>query len=461
MAPELRSRAEEAPREEDLRTQNERLRKLNEDFFDGVDQEIRDKIAFYRRECELMSQEIETSGNLGMLARDNPSNLAIQTIETSLSSEASERERRFDQHAEVLFAQPTEAIEGLPQLRQQVVDAHDQLAPTGNPGFNQGRLVLGISIGLVLVGGLVALVTTLNRTTLSKASKEEPANDTLPDLNRQAELTSLLLQAAANRPVDSTRYGVSAERFHTLREATLALVQELPEEQYWEQLALAAEAGYGTQASSYTLGDHFYALELAFALLEPLVDAQPCDLDLASCLQALNQAWQEGEREKAGGGVPRLYRSLVAMAPDDSGATRLLRVFLARAALAQVALRAGIKDANPAGNASTAEHLAGTTRAGRAQLGSSLSWGSIFQISGAAMFCLPPPFMAYGYLANTLLEVITGAGGDSGEFFNALTNAVSSMQSSLEEIEENIVRDDLNKNVKTPIINITKISSFH
>jgi hypothetical protein len=77
------------------------------------------------------------------------------------------------------------------------------------------------------------------------------------------------------------------------------------------------------------------------------------------------------------------------------------------------------------------------------------------------MFCLPPPFMAYGYLANTLLEVITGAGGDSGEFFNALTNAVSSMQSSLEEIEENIVRDDLNKNVKTPIINITKISSFH
>ena len=179
------------------------------------------------------------------------------------------------------------------------------------------------------------------------------------------------------------------------REAVLVLVQELPEEQYWEQLALAAEAGYGAQASAYTLGDHFYALELAFALLEPLVDPQPCELDLDRWLTSLRQKWQEGEAQSRGGGVPRLYRSLAELVPDDSGATRLIRVFLARAVLAQVALM----------QAPSAADSQPTQPARR--LKGSIS-NAFFQISGAAMFCLPPPFMAYGYLANTVLEVFFG-----------------------------------------------------
>jgi hypothetical protein len=236
-----------------------------------------------------------------------------------------------------------------------------------------------------------------------------------------------------------------------MRQTVLAVMQNLTEEQYWEQLALAAEAGYGAKAEPYTLGDHFYALDLAFTLHEPLVDPQPCELDLASWIPELCKEWQSGESEQPGGGVPRVYRSITNIVAEDSGATRLTRLFLARAVLAQVAQKAGNKEAiNPIGKPSTGQTLTGTTLAGGAKLGSSISWGSIFQISGAAMFCLPPPFMAYGYLANTILEVLCGGSDSSGSFFNGLTEAIASMERNIEQIKITGLLDDLSK-IKDPI----------
>jgi hypothetical protein len=435
--PEQRSHAEEPPAWEDLDAQNERLRQQNEDFFEGVDREIRDKIEFYRRQCSLLSQEIEGSGMGNQLERDNPNNLAINYTETSISPESSVRSQEFDRHCDILFAQPSEAIEGMPDLRRQVVAAHDQLAPSEQQGFISARRVLSVSLGLVLVAGLSALLADIY--SVRRASGEEPlkgGGDTMPELNRRAELTSLLLQAAANRPVDTARYGITPERFSSLREAVLALVQELPEELYWEQLALAAEAGYGADGGAYTLGDHFYALDLAFILLEPMLEPQPCDLDLESWMNALGQEWQAGENERADGGVPRLYRSIATQVPDESGATRLTRLFLARAVLAQAALKEA---------ASSPEELYG-----RSKLSLSISANSFFQISGAAMFCLPPPFMAYGYLANTVLEVLFGGSDSSSSFFDGLTEAIKSMERSIEQIKITDLLDDLNR-IKNPI----------
>jgi hypothetical protein len=434
---EQRSHAEEPPAWEDLDAQNERLRQQNAEFFEGVDREIRDKIEYYQRQCSLLSQEIEGSGRGNQLERDNPANLAINYTESSISSESSVRSQEFDRHCDILFAQPSEAIEGMPDLRRQVVAAHDQLAPSGQQGFISARRVLSVSLGLVLVAGLSALLASIN--SVRTASGEEPlkgGGDTLPELNRRAELTSLLLQAAANRPVDTARYGITPERFSSLREAVLALVQGLPEESYWEQLALAAEAGYGANGAAYTLGDHFYALDLAFILLEPLLDPQPCELDLESWMNALGQEWQAGEHGRAGGGVPRLYRSIATQVPEESGATRLTRLFLARAVLAQAALQEAV---------STPVELSA-----RSKLGLSISANSFFQISGAAMFCLPPPFMAYGYLANTVLEVLFGGSDSSSSFFDGLSEAIKSMERSIEQIKITDLLDDLNR-IKNPI----------
>jgi len=411
---EQRSHAEEPPAWEDLDAQNERLRQQNADFFEGVDREIRDKIEFYQRQCSLLSQEIEGSGRGNQLERDNPANLAINYTESSISPESSVRSQEFDRHCDILFAQPSEAIEGMPDLRRQVVAAHDQLAPSGQQGFISARRVLSVSLGLVLVAGLSALLLSIN--SAGTAGDEEPLNgggDTLPELNRRAELTSLLLQAAANRPVDTARYGITPERFSSLREAVLAVVQGLPEESYWEQLALAAEAGYGADGAAYTLGDHFYALDLAFILMEPLLDSQPCELDLASWMNALGQEWQAGEQGRAGGGVPSLYRSIATQVPEESGATRLTRLFLARAVLAQAALQEAV---------STPVELSA-----RSKLGLSISANSFFQISGAAMFCLPAPFIAYGYLANTVLEVLFGSSNSSSSFLDGLSEAVKTL----------------------------------
>jgi hypothetical protein len=407
---ELRSHGEETPVWEDLDAQNTRLRKLNEDFFEGIDREQREQIELYRRECNLLLDEIEENGLTAQLSRDNPSNLAINATEVSLSTDSNVREQRFDQHCEILFAQPTEAIEGMPSLRRQVVEGHDRLAPTGQQGFSGARLVLFVSLGLVLVAGLAVLIDrTSSHANAEKRRGTEDRNNQLPELNRRAELTSLLIQAAADKPVDTARYNISPERFQAMRQTLLAVMQNLTEEQYWEQLAVAAEAGYGANAEPYTLGDHFYGLDLAFTLLEPLVDPQPCELDLTAWIPELCKEWQSGESEQPGGGVPRVYRSITNIVAEDSGATRLTRLFLARAVLAQVALKAGNKDAlSPDSKPSTGQPLTSTTLAGRANLGSGISWGSIFQISGAAMFCLPPPFMAYGYLANTILEVFCG-----------------------------------------------------
>jgi len=434
---EQRSHAEEPPAWEDLDAQNERLRQQNADFFEGVDREIRDKIEFYQRQCSLLSQEIEGSGRGNQLERDNPANLAINYTESSISPESSVRSQEFDRHCDILFAQPSEAIEGMPDLRRQVVAAHDQLAPSGQQGFISARRVLSVSLGLVLVAGLSALLLSIN--SAGTAGDEEPLNgggDTLPELNRRAELTSLLLQAAANRPVDTARYGITPERFSSLREAVLAVVQGLPEESYWEQLALAAEAGYGADGAAYTLGDHFYALDLAFILMEPLLDSQPCELDLASWMNALGQEWQAGEQGRAGGGVPRLYRSIATQVPEESGATRLTRLFLARAVLAQAALQEAV---------STPVELSA-----RSKLGLSISANSFFQISGAAMFCLPAPFMAYGYLANTVLEVLFGSSNSSSSFLNGLSEAIKSIDQRLAQIETIQIKEDINA-LRTPI----------
>ena len=439
MPPEIeqRSRAEVSPLWEDLEAQNERLRKLDEDFLQGSDRETRDKIEFYRRECSLLREEIETSGHGSELERDNPTNLAINATETSLSTKSSARERSFNRHAEILFAEPTEAMEGLPELRRRVVEAHDTLSPRSQQGSNTARLVLAVSLGLVLVGGLTALLTEASTPTTTTTGKPRLRdNGTVPELNRRAELTGLLLQAAANRPLDAGRYGISPERFQAMRQALVVMVQSLAEEQYWEQLAQAAESGYGSQGDPYTLGDHFYALDLAFTLLEPLVDPQPCELDLDTWIPELQSAWQSGERARAGGGVPQLYRSIIEIVADDSGATRLTRLFLARAALAQVAELQS--QATP------------RTLSGKSRLASGMNWSSFFQISGAAMFCLPPPFMAYGYLANTVLEVFVG-GAESGEsFFKGLNTALQSIDQRLQQIELKQLLGDLQA-LKEPI----------
>ena len=449
---ELRSHGEETPLWEDLDAQNARLRKLNEDFFEGIDREQREKIELYRRECNLLLDEIEENGLTAQLSRDNPSNLAINATEFSLSTDSSVREQRFDQHCEILFAQPTEAIEGMLSLRRQVVEGHDRLAPTGQQGFSGARLVLFVSLGLVLVAGLSVLIDrSSSRTTAEKHKGNEDKDNQLPELNRRAELASLLIQAAADKPVDTARYNISSERFQAMRQTLLAVMQNLTEEQYWEQLAVAAEAGYGAKAEPYTLGDHFYALDLAFTLLEPLVDPQPCELELASWIPELCKEWQSGESEQPGGGVPRVYRSITNIVAEDSGATRLTRLFLARVMLAQVALKAWNKDAlSPDSRPSTGQPLTSTTLAGRANLGSGISWGSIFQISGAAMFCLPPPFMAYGYLANTILDVFFAGSDSSGSFFDGLAEAIATMKRDIEQIKITGLLNDLGK-IKDPI----------
>ena len=435
---DLHSRAEETPLREDLEAQAERLRKLDEDFWEGTDQEIRDKIEFYRRECSLLREEIETSGNSNALTRDNPTNLAINATESSISTESSVRSQAFDQQVEILIALPTEALEELPKLRRQVVEAHTKLAPNGLEGFRGARLVLSVSLGLMLVGGLSALLATFSTKTSRSDDKQRLKDSTTEqELNRRAELTGLLLQAAANQPVDASRYGLSPDRFRALRQSVLALVQELPEEQYWEQLAQAAESGYGSQGDPYTLGDHFYALDLAFTLLQPLIDPQPCELDLATWMPELHKQWQAGEGERPGGGVPRLYRSISTVVTDDSGATRLIRLFLARAALAQAAV------------ASTAAQQPDRPRRQLVQAKGSIQ-SSFFQISGAAMFCLPPPFMAYGYLANTVLEILCGGLESSSSFFDELTAAIERMEQSIEQIKTDLLLNELNR-IKNPI----------
>lgn len=434
---ELRSQGKKFPLFKDINAQNDRLRKLNEAYLQQINQDQREQVENFQLELRALIDQIEDNGFMPKLSLDNPANPALNAIAVSLSPERRVQEDLFDRRCELLFAKRSEDLEGMSVLRQQVVESHAKLAPTNQESIHTARLVLSISHGLVPVGGLSILIDRPNSSsTAEKQQDEEDKNQASAELNRLAELTGLLFRAATNQPVDAARYNISPERFAALRQAMLAAVSSQSEEQYWEQLAQAAEAGYGANANPYTLGDHFYALDLAFTWLEALIEPQPCELDLGTWMPALHEAWQSGEKLKADSGVPRLYRSITSVVTDDSGATKLTRLFLARAALAQVAelenqSTPGLHSAKP-------------------RLGSGgSSWNALYQISNAAALCLPEPYVGLGMLTNTILGLMFGT-SDSSNYLDAFSTTLTRIDKDVHQIKDTQLSDDLGK-IKDPI----------
>jgi hypothetical protein len=185
---------------------------------------------------------------------------------------------------------------------------------------------VGIIIWLSELG-----VSSASTTRDSHSSQKKKSIDDSKLGRRMINLTSMVMEATANNPGTFNKLGISQACYGKVREAVLNNQFNMPESLWWQLLAEQAAEPYPNTDTLMTPANHYMALGFCLDLLKPLYPAQPMDVDvdavvesLASRLNLLDPACMAG-----------YYTGMLDVIPEDTGANRAQRIFLARAGLAR------------------------------------------------------------------------------------------------------------------------------
>ena len=223
--------------------------------------------------------------------------------------------------------------------------AREALIPEPAQTSSNQKWILGGTAGVILIIGLLLVVFRKQIFASSRHSllpadarlRGEPGAELVSDGVLQAEQTylSLLMQAAADRPVNFGDFGIGSNAYAQLRQLMLAIRDDLAEESHWLMQAEQAKLIGPVTQQPATLGDHLVSLDLLYEILEPLYPPQPSDLDMDQAVSSLADALDLSADQPMSG----LYQVVMDVAPEVTGCNRLQRIVLVRSALVRAVAR--------------------------------------------------------------------------------------------------------------------------
>ena len=202
-------------------------------------------------------------------------------------------------------------------------------------------VLLCVGVGVFTIGGIAIIVLVcLRRSSRSQTGsaflRQGAGAAQVPEfLQANQTMLSLLMQAAADRPVDFRAFGIIEQTYAALRTSLCDERDGIGGDVWWGTLADNAGTIYPPTGAPLTLGDHFLVLDFAYDLYEPLYDPQPLDLDVNAVITSLADRIDFNHPLPVQG----LYRSVCELIPDDSGANRLQQIVLAQSAIARAIAR--------------------------------------------------------------------------------------------------------------------------
>lgn len=225
---------------------------------------------------------------------------------------------------------------GDPVVNQLVADdaAASARIDLGSAAVDGCLRFLMIFLGSAAVGLVALLIFAIVKACEPRAafgtSADQPLDDS-PLGHRIVNLTSMVMEAAADRPGSFQELGVSDECYAQVRQAVVDGQGNVPESLWWQLLADQALQPYPQTDILFTPANHYMALAFCLDILQPLYPPQPFDLDVDQTIEALASTLKLDDRTCMAG----YYNRMLEMIPEDTGVNRAQRIFLARAGLAR------------------------------------------------------------------------------------------------------------------------------
>lgn len=280
-------------------------------------------------------QEFTASIDPVAVSSENIANQAARSIDAIHSKDPLIRLEALNRGMEELLGKPKvkdRAAEALINDDQAASERIDRGSSSTSENLWYAATLLASVATVAVIIGLATWTAEKASTTKNPGS---PKNDaSLDDTrfgHRLINLTSMVMEATANNPGTFNNLGISQACYGKVREAVLNNQFNMPESLWWQLLAEQAGQPYPNTDTLLTPANHYMALGFCLDLLKPLYPAQPMDVDvdavvetLASSLNLLDPACMAG-----------YYAGMLDVIPEDTGANRAQRIFLARAGLAR------------------------------------------------------------------------------------------------------------------------------
>ena len=191
-------------------------------------------------------------------------------------------------------------------------------------------LITVAGIGLVIYGLVAMGQRSQLKATEPSFSSDPPLGESAVG-HRMINLTSMVLEASNDNPGVFNKLGISQACYAQFRQAILQGQYNVPESLWWQLLADQALEPYPNSGILLTPANHYMALALCLDCLRPLYPAQPMDLDLDATVESLASSLNLLDPTCMAG----YYARMLDFVPEESGANRAQRIFLARAGLAR------------------------------------------------------------------------------------------------------------------------------
>lgn len=283
--------------------------------------------------------EVEAANTMSLFMDVNPADQAQASARLILDVDPAKQARR--KARQLKESLPLQTIQEAPALLEEDRRARDRLQPVDLEPENreQKLLVVIVSVGIVAAFGLIiwAFVEEHNRAKARSFYGLKGAGDDLDrDLLRANQtFLSLLMQAAADRPVDFRAFGISEQAYAALRASLCSERDSIANNVWWRLMADNAGMIYPPTGRPLTLGDHFLVLDFISGLVAPLYDPQPLNLDVDAVITRLADRIDFNHPLPVEG----LYRNISELMPEESGANRLQQIVLAQSAIARAIAR--------------------------------------------------------------------------------------------------------------------------
>jgi hypothetical protein len=146
-----------------------------------------------------------------------------------------------------------------------------------------------ILCGFAVVGVFGLMIFSIIKACESPAELSKSADQPLdhsPLGHRIVNLTSMVMEAAADRPGCFQELGVTDECYGQVRQAVVDGQGNVPESLWWQLLADQAQQPYPQTDIMFTPANHYMALAFCLDVLQPLYSPQPFDLDVDQTIEA-------------------------------------------------------------------------------------------------------------------------------------------------------------------------------
>lgn len=291
-------------------------------------------------------QEVEENDKMDDLQNGNKANQASSVLDDLLNVKLCEDLAR--ENADYLSdpnLSPAQKAKFMTDLLEEQRVAGGRLNPEPEQTRSRKKWMIG---GLATLAFVASVLLIAYRKQISDKASVSPwaENDTpnnfrdgelVPDsiLNAEQNYLSLMMQAAADMPVNFSDFGISNDTYSQMRQLLLLTRDNITEDAHWQMQADQSILINTATQKPYTLSDHLISLDFLFAMLKPLYPAQPFSLDCNQAISTLADALDLS----ADNTMNTLYRSVMQVAPESTGITRLQRIALLRSAIVRAVAR--------------------------------------------------------------------------------------------------------------------------